>query len=115
MAVTVNRGLRAGERQRVGEIPFVAWAIDANVLGPRLHPKGVEQAVVIVRIAVQLVDRDVQLVGALDEIEALDREARFGVADHAHGFQLFDAGVRAVAADAFRVEQPDPDDEVVDR
>ena len=58
----------------------MARPVDADVLGPRLHAEGVEQPVVVVRVAVELVDRDVELVGAFDEIEAVDRERRFGVA-----------------------------------
>ena len=58
---------------------------------------------------------DVELVGALDEIEALDRERRLGVAEDPLGLQLLEARVRAVAADALGVEDADADDEVVDR
>ena len=57
--------------------------VDADVVGPRLDPEGVEQAMVVVRKAVALVDGDVQLVGALDEVEALDRERGFGLAARA--------------------------------
>ena len=39
---------------------------------PRLHAEGVEQAVIVVRRAVALVDGDVELVGAFDEIERVD-------------------------------------------
>ena len=60
-------------------------------------------------------DGDVELVGALDEIEALDREDRLRIAEDALGLQLFDVGVRPVAADALGVEDADPDDEVLDR
>ena len=57
---------------------MVARPVDADVVDPRLHPEGVQQPVVVVREAVALVDGDVELVGALDEIEALDRERRLG-------------------------------------
>ena len=98
-----------------GEPPGVARTVDADVLGPRLHAEGVEQAVVVVRIAVDLVDRDVELVGAFDEVERVDGEGGLGVAGQALGRQLLDVGVGAVAADAFGVEQAEADDEVVDR
>ncbi len=69
-----------------GKIPAVARPIDADVLRARLHAEGVEQAVVVVRIAVELVHRDVELVGAFDEVEAVDRERHLGVSVERVGF-----------------------------
>ena len=47
-------GVLAGarERQPVGEAPLVARPVDADVLGARLHAERVEQAVVVVGVAV---------------------------------------------------------------
>ena len=70
---------------------------------------------VVERIAIELVDRDVELVGAFDQVEAVDREARRGGAVNLDRSELLDAGVGAVAADPLGVEQADADDEVVHR
>ena len=56
----------------VRELPGVLRAIDPDVLGARLHAERVQQAMVVVRVAVHLVDGDVELVRPFDEIEALD-------------------------------------------
>ena len=82
---------------------------------PRLHAERVEQPVVVVRKAVALVNGDVELVGAFDQIEALDRERDLGVAVQPLGIHLFEIRVGAVAADAVGVEQPDAEDEIVGR
>src|SRR5262245_43362293 len=60
--------------------PAVTRAIDADVLRARIHTKRVEEPVVVVRIPIALVDGDVELVGAIHEIEALDGERRLGLA-----------------------------------
>ena len=83
--------------------------VDADVLGARLDAERVEQAVVVVGIAVELVDRDVELVGALHQVEAVHREDRFGVAVDPRELELLEAGVGAVAADALGVEDADAD------
>ena len=70
---------------------------------------------VVVGVAVDLVHRDVELVGALDEIQAVDRERRLGVAEDPLALQLLEAGVGPVAAHPFGIEDADADDEVVDR
>ncbi len=69
---------------------------------------------VVVRVTVDLVDGDVEFIRAFHQIQALDREPRLGVAEDPFALELFNARVRAVAADAFRVEEPDPDHEVLD-
>src|SRR5215813_8478509 len=94
------------------EAPLVPRPVDADVLRPRLDAERVEEPVVVVGIAVQLVDGNVQLVGALDEIERRDRERGLGLAAEAFGREVRHRRVGAVAADAFRVEDADPDDEV---
>jgi len=58
---------------------------------------------VIVRVAVDLVDGDVELVGAFDEVEGVDGEGGLRVAGEALGRQLLDIGVGPVAADALGV------------
>ena len=52
-------------------------------------------------------DRDVELVGAFDEVEALDDEVDLSVARQFDRLQLGDVGVRAVAADTIGVEDAD--------
>ena len=95
------------------ELPAVARPVDADVLAARLHAERVEQPVVVVRIAVARVDRDVELVGALDEVEALDHEIALAACPRQlDRLQLRDVGVGAVAADAVGVEEPDAEGEV---
>src|SRR4029079_12333976 len=72
-----------------------------------------EKPMVVVRVSVELVDRDVQFVCTLNEIEALNREICFGVPQDADGLQVLDVGVRAVTADALGVEDPDSDHEIL--
>ena len=72
----------------------------------------VQQPVVVVRRAVLAVHRDVELVGALDQIEAVDGEADLAVAAHRARRRALDVGVGAVAADAVGVEDADAEDEV---
>ena len=93
----------------------MARPVDADVLQARLHAERVQQPVVVVGRAVALVDGDVELVGALDQIERLDDEARPRRRRERVALELLDVGVRAVAADAFGVEDADAEDEVVDR
>ena len=95
--------------------PVVARPVDADVLRARLHAERVEQAVVVVGIAVALVDGHVELVGAFDEIEAVDRERDLGLAGQPLRVHLLEVRVGAVAADAVGVEQADAEHEVVDR
>jgi hypothetical protein len=89
--------------------------VDADVVRPRLHAKRVEKAMVVVRIAVAFVDRDVHFVGPFDEIEVLDRERHLTVARHPFGRQLFEPRVGAVTTDAVGVEQSDAEHEIVRR
>src|SRR5437867_2121356 len=81
--------------------------VDADVVRSRFHAKRVQEAMVVVRIAVAFVDRDVDFVGTFDEIEVVDRERHLAVAEHPLGRQLFEPRVGAVTTDAVRVEQPD--------
>src|SRR5262245_43655810 len=104
---------RAIERDALGESPLVSRTINPDVLRPRLHTERVEQPMVVVGIAVELVNGNVNLVRALDEIEAGDREEHLSVAENAHGLEFLDARVRAVTADAFRVEDSNPNHEVL--
>src|SRR4051794_16245462 len=92
------------EADAAREAPAVARTIDADVLGARLDAEGVEQPVIIVGEAVELVNGDVHLVGAFDQLERLDRERRFGVAAQPLPGELFDRRVGAVTADALGVE-----------
>ena len=70
---------------------------------------------VVVRKAVALVNGDVELVGALDEIEAVDRERHVRLAAQPLRIHLLDVRVGAVAAHAVGVEQADAEHEVVGR
>jgi hypothetical protein len=68
---------------------------------------------VIVGIAVEFVRGDVDLVGALDEVQVVDAKSNFAIAGDLRWLELFDGGVRAVAADAVGIEQPHAKHEVV--
>src|SRR5258708_17758539 len=87
--------------------------MDAEGVNARLHAESVEEPVVVVWIAVALVHGHVDLVRALDKLEAVDRERYFSVACEPLGVHLLEIGVRAVAADAIGVEQSESKDEVV--
>src|SRR5258708_26322058 len=100
-------------RRRKG--PPMARSVDADVVDGRLQAERVEQAVIVVGEAVALVDRDVDLVGALDEIEAVDGKRRFGLAAQMLRVHLLEIRVGAIAADAVRVEEADAEHEVVGR
>src|SRR5687768_16429308 len=76
--------------------PAVPGPIDANVRGSRFHPKGVQQPVVIVWIPVACMDRHVELVGTLHEVQAVDGEDHLGIASQALRIHLLDERVRAV-------------------
>src|ERR1700704_6476898 len=93
----------------------MARSVDADVPGPRFDAERIQQPVIVVRDAVAFVYRDVQLVGALDELEALDGKDRFGAAAQSHRLHFLQIGVRAVTTDAVRVEKADTEYEVVDR
>src|SRR5262249_17912521 len=98
-----------------GERPAVARPIDADIVDAGLHTEGVEKPMVIVRVAVTLVNGDVDFVGSLDELEAIDREGRLGIAGEPLGGHFLEVGIRPVAADAVGVEQAHAEDEVVGR
>ena len=67
---------------------------------------------VVVWISVARVDRDVELVRALHEVEAVDGEDDFGVAVETLRVHLLDERVRAIATDTVRVEQADAEHEI---
>src|SRR5919112_589537 len=90
-----SRAVRAREHHRVREAPLVPRAVDADVLRAGLHAERIEQAMVVVRIPVELVHRDVELVGAFDKVEAVDREHRLCLALDADGLELLDVRIRA--------------------
>ena len=48
---------------------------------------------VVARVTVDLVDGDVELVGPFDEVEAVDREDRIGVAENPLGLQVLEVSV----------------------
>src|SRR5690606_41722358 len=58
------------EPHALGEAPPVGRMVDADVLDARLLPERVEQAVVVVGYVIARVHRDVELVRALNEIDA---------------------------------------------
>src|SRR4051794_7278723 len=101
------------ERDAIGEPPLVPGPVNTDVLRTRFHAERVEQSMIVVRIAVEFVNGDVDLVGALDEIERVDGEEGLCVTQDAHRLQVLDIRVRAVTADAFGVEDSDSDDEVL--
>ena len=70
---------------------------------------------VVVRIAIALVDGDIQLVRTLDQIEALDRECGFRLSGQPLRIHLFKKRIGSIAAHAVDIEQADPEGEVVGR
>ena len=70
---------------------------------------------VVVGVAVALVDGDVELVSALDKVQALDIEDDLPFAADLLGLVILHMGVRAVARDAVGAVQPDAEDEIVVR
>ena len=107
--------LDVSEANGIREAPSMAGAIDADVVHARLHAERIQQPVIVVRVAVALVHGDIELVGALDQVEAVDGEGRVAVAGEPLGIHFFQVRVRAVAAHAVGVEQPDAEHEVVGR
>src|SRR6187397_3159404 len=82
------------------ERPPMPRAVDADIADPRLHAERVQKTMVVVGSAVLLVHRDVELVRALDEIQAVDGKTHFAVPAETKRLHLLDLRVRAVAADA---------------
>ena len=78
--------------------------VDADVVRPRFHSKRVQQAMVVVRIAVAFVDGDIDFVRAFHEIETLDRERHLAIARHLLRRHLLERRVGPVAAHAAGVE-----------
>src|SRR4029453_7997945 len=95
------------ERHPARKTPLVARTVDSDVLRAQLHAERVEQPGIVVRIAVELVDGHVQLVGALHEIERRDRERRVGVAAEPLRDEFGDRRVGAVTDNALGVEDAD--------
>src|SRR5689334_5712572 len=73
-----------GELDRRREAPRVVGTIDADVLGTRLHAEGVEQTMIVEGVAIEPVDRDVQFVRPLDQVELWNPEFRLRVAKDPH-------------------------------
>src|ERR1035437_6573582 len=109
-SVVVTAGWKLQVRR---ERPVMTRPVDADVVRPRLHAEGVQQPVVVVRSAVALVDGDVQLGRAFDQVEPFDRRRRLRVPCQARGIHLFEEGVRAVAAHAFGTENADAEHHLV--
>src|SRR6185436_1055808 len=103
------------ERRPAREAPAVDGPVESHVLDPRLDAERVLAAPVVVRRAVALVGREVDEVGALDEAQALERDAHLGLALEAARNVVLEVGVGAVDADAVGREQADPEHEVLDR
>ena len=70
--VSMHVSASASTRDAAVERPLVPRPVDADVLHPRLDAERVQQAVIVVRRAVALVDGDVELVRAFDQIERLE-------------------------------------------
>src|SRR5262249_44356707 len=105
--------LRRLEPDVRAEAPCVFRPVDADVVRPRLDAKRVEETMVIVRVAVALVDRDVELVRPFDELEAIDRERGGRLAGDLLRVHLLEIRVCTVAADAVRVEDADAEHEII--
>src|SRR5690348_1490418 len=88
--------------------------VDADVADARLHPERIEQAMVIVRIAIRLVRGEIEAIRAFDEIETIDREGHRSSPFDLGRMVLFEIRVGSVNADVVRVEQSEAEDEVGD-
>src|SRR5204863_8409092 len=110
-----RRGSSRLESDPRRKTPLVMRTVNPDVMRPRFDTERVEQPMVIVRIAVLFVRRDIDLVGPLDEVEALDRKRHLRVAGQLLGLHLLETGVGAVTAYAVRVVEADAEDEVVHR
>src|SRR6476660_51871 len=87
--------------------------IDPDVPGPRLHPERIQEAVVVIRKAVALVNSHIKLVRALYEIQAVNRERDVSLATQPFRIHLLDVSIRSIATHPIGVEQSDPESEVV--
>src|SRR5687768_4001487 len=94
--------------------PRVVGAIDANIANLRFHSKGVEQTMVVVRVTVGLVRRQVEPVGAFDKIQFVDPERHHGTTIDLGGLEFFEVGIRAIDANVVGVEQAKAENEVGD-
>ena len=68
---------------------------------------------VVVRVAIELVHRDVDLVGALHQLEALDPKRDVAFAGDLSRIKLLDVGVGAVTTNAVGIEQAEAEDEIL--
>src|SRR5688572_24049679 len=92
--------------------PGVAWTVNPHFLAARLHAECVEQTVIVVRVSVSLVDGDIELVGAFDEIEALDTEGHFSFATGFLRHEALEVRIGAVAVDPVGTVDANAEDEV---
>src|SRR3954451_12553243 len=90
-------------------------SVNTDVVNSRFDAEGVEEPVVVVRKTVDFVNRDIQLVRAFDQIEAIDHERGLGYAAETLWIQFLEVGVGSVAADAVGIEETDAEHEVLDR
>src|SRR5688500_9885466 len=112
MPPAMSFGLRWFESDARREAPRVSRTIDADVGRAGLHAEGVEQTMVMVRVSLHRVHRDVQLIRALDELEALDCKGHGHFPVESFRIHLLDEGVRSIAAHTLGVEQADAEYEV---
>src|SRR3990172_5161199 len=103
------------EPPRSRQLPVVREPGHAGVLDPGAHREGVEPAVIVVGMPVPGVDRHVEEVLALDQVEPVDRHADLALAVELPQMPPVDRRVRAVAADPVLAEDPDAEDRVLDR
>src|SRR5687768_10044026 len=87
------------------ECPRVIGTIDADVADLRLDAEGIEQAVIVVGVAVGLMRGQVEAIRPFDEIELVDPEGDDGSAFNLGRLKLFEVGVRAVDTHVVGVEQ----------
>src|SRR5687768_14468693 len=64
------------------EVPGMTRPVNAHFLVARLHTERVKQPVIVVRITIAFMHRDVELVGPFDKVQALDGERHFPFAAH---------------------------------
>src|SRR5262245_23412651 len=98
----------------LGKPPAVGQPGHPGVFDAGPHREGVETAVVVVGVAVPRVDRHVEQVLPLDQVEPLDLQRDLALAGELPEVVAVDAGVGPVAADPVLPEHADPEDRVLD-
>src|SRR5215467_1410155 len=97
------------------ERPVITGTEDPDIAAARGNPECIEEAVVIVRRTVALMNGNVELVGAFDQIQAVDNKCHVRLAGQLMRLPLFQFGVGSKATHAVRIEEADSKYEVAGR